>query len=135
MKRLLLDNLGFKVLALFLAFILWAYVGSRQVLERKLTLHLELGDMPAGMTLDSNVKTSIPVVLTGRKESILDVDPDDLKATVSLKSYVEGQKVLVVHPKVQPLPEGVTANLSDITLHLVPLAVPDDLIKNKKTRR
>ena len=135
MKRLLLENLGLKILALFLASMLWAYVGSRQVLEMKLTLHLELNDMPGGMTLDSNVKTSIPVILTGRKESILDVDKEELKAVVSLKGYLTGQKDLVVHPKVQPLPSGVTANLSDITLHLVPLNDPNDTSKKKKTRR
>ena len=85
MKRLLLENFGLKILAFFLAFILWAYVGSRQVLELKLTPHLELGDMPAGMTLDDKLKPSIPVILSGRKESILDVDKEEVKAVVSLK--------------------------------------------------
>ena len=121
MKRCLFQNMGLKFLSLLIAFALWAYVGSRQVLEQRLNLHLEFADMPVGMTLDPNVKTNISVNLTGRKDRILDIDPEDLIAVVSLRNAEPGQKDIVVHPKVQPLPIGVTANVADVTLHLIPL--------------
>ncbi len=129
MKRWIFQNLGLKVMAFVIAIALWAYVGSRQILERRLTLHLELTDIPAGMTVDSNVRTSIPINLIGRKESVLDLDPEDLKAVVSLKGYLPGQKEMVVHPRVQPLPPGVTVSSSDIPVHLVPLTGTDSSIK------
>ena len=122
MKRWLFQNLGLKLLALFIAFALWAYVGSRQILERRVTLRLELGDIPSGMTLDTSVRTSIPVVLTGRKEYLLDLDSEDLKAVVSLKGSPPGQRELVVHPQVRPLPNGVTASVPDLTVKLLPLS-------------
>jgi YbbR domain-containing protein len=132
MKRWLFQNMGLKFLSLLIAFALWAYVGSRQVLEQRLNLHLEFADMPVGMTLDPNVKTTILVNLIGRKSQILDIDPEDLKAVVSLRGAEPGQKEIVVHPKVQPLPIGVTANVADVTLHLIPLV--DNSIKSKKKR-
>ncbi len=132
MKRWLFQNMGLKFLSLIIAFALWAYVGSRQVLEQRLNLHLQFADMPAGMTLDPNVKTNISVNLTGRKDRILDIDPEDLIAVVSLRNAEPGQKEIVVHPKVQPLPIGVTANVADVTLHLIPLV--DNSQKTKRKR-
>jgi YbbR domain-containing protein len=121
MKRWLFQNIGLKFLSLIIAFALWAYVGSRQVLEQRLNVQLEFADMPAGMTLDPSLKTNISVSLTGRKDRILDIDPEDLRAVVSLHNAQSGQKEIVVHPKIQPLPIGVTANVADVTLHLIPL--------------
>ena len=126
MKRWIFDNLGLKVLAVFIAFVLWAYVGSRQVLERRMTLHVELTDIPAGMTVDSSVRTNIPVLLTGRKDSLLDINPDDLKAVVSLKGFQPGQKQVVVHPRIQPLPDGVNVSVADLTVPLNPQAPAKD---------
>jgi hypothetical protein len=130
MRRWLFQNIGLKFLSLLIAFALWAYVGSRQVLEQRLSLHLEFADMPAGMTLDPNVKTNISVGLIGRKDRILDIDPEDLSAVVSLRGALPGQKEIVVHPKIQPLPIGVTANVADVTLRLIPLV--DNSKKSKK---
>jgi hypothetical protein len=107
-------------------------VGSRQVLEQRLSLHLEFADMPAGITLDPNVKTNISVGLIGRKDRILDIDPEDLSALVSLRGAQPGQKEIVVHPKIQNLPVGVTANVMDVTLRLIPLV--DNSKKSKKKK-
>ncbi|HVM32421.1 MAG TPA: hypothetical protein VMU88_04740 [bacterium] len=124
MKRWLFENLGLKLSALLIAVALWAYVGSRQVLDRRVTVHLQLTDIPAGMTVDSNLRPTLPVVLTGRKESILDLDGDDLTAIVSLKGYTPGKPDLAVRPLIRPLPIGVTASTADLTIHLVPVAKP-----------
>lgn len=131
MKRWLFQNMGLKFLSLIIAFALWAYVGSRQVLEQRLNVQLEFADMPAGMTLDPSLKTNISVSLTGRKDRILDIDPEDLRAVVSLRNAQSGQKEIVVHPKIQPLPVGVTANVADVTLHLIPV---DNSKKSKKKK-
>jgi YbbR domain-containing protein len=134
MKRFFLDNLGLKLLALLIALCLWAYVGSREVLDRKVIVHLQLTDIPQGMTVDASVRTAIPVLLTGRKENILDIDGDDLSAIVSLRNYVPGKQDLPVHPVIRPLPLGVTASTPDLTIHLVPAAkdVPARRPKSKK---
>jgi YbbR domain-containing protein len=132
MKRWFFQNMGLKFLSLLIAVALWAYVGSRQMLEQRLNLHLEFADMPAGMTLDSNVKTNISVNLIGRKDRILDIDPESLKAVVSLHNAQPEQREMIVRPKIQPLPNGVTANVADVALRLIPLV--DNSKKPKKKR-
>jgi hypothetical protein len=134
MKRWIFENFGLKVLAVVIAFGLWAYVGSRQVLERRITLHIEYTEIPAGVTLGSNVRTSIPVVLVGRPESMVDLDPDELRAVVSLRGCQPAQKEMTVHPKIPDLPTGVRANVSDFQVPLVPPPDPQDLGR-KKSRR
>jgi YbbR domain-containing protein len=131
MKRLIFENFELKVMAVVIAIVLWAYVGSRQVLERRMTLRIEYSDIPAGITLGSNVKTSFQTTLIGRKDGVLDLSPEDLKATVSLKGYVAGQKEMLVHPKIQNLPNGVTANLVDYAVPLVIQEPPKDAPKKK----
>src|ERR1039458_4483276 len=125
MKRWFFENFNLKVLAVFIAVLLWAYVDLKQVLDHKrLTLHLELTDIPAGMTLDPAVKSSVSVMLIGK--NVKELEADDLDATASLKNFPPGQAEAVVHPKIEELPDGVTASVHDLKIRLVPLNPPKD---------
>ncbi len=131
MKRWLFENLGLKILALFISVALWAYVGSRQIIDRKVTVPVELNDIPDGVTVDPRVRTSVSVVLTGRKESILDLDGDELTAEVSLKGTTPDQREVVAHPIIKPLPKDVAANVQTLKIPLIP-APSKPLPKHKK---
>lgn len=120
MKRWLFENLGLKIMALFISIALWAYVGTREIIDRRVTVAVELTDIPAGVTVDPHVRTSVPVVLTGRKESVLDLDGDELEAVVSLKGTTPDQQEALVHPQVRPLPKDVAANVQALKIPLVP---------------
>ncbi len=131
MKRWFFENLGLKVTAVLIAFSLWAYVDLKQVLDRKhLTVHLELTDMPAGMALDPSAKTSVSVLLIGK--DVKDLEPDDLDATASLKGVTIAEQDVVVHPKIEELPPGVTASAHDVKIHLIPLSEPKDNFRKKE---
>jgi hypothetical protein len=134
MKRWFLENLGLKLLALFIALALWAYVGSRQVLERREKLPLELTDIPAGMKVDPSVKPDVSVVFRGRKDSVLEVDPADLKAVVSLTGYPIGKREMRIQPIVK-VPPGVSADAQSVTIRLLPLAEPSEKTKVKRKSR
>ena len=135
MRRWLFENLRLKLLALFIACALWAYQDSKQVLEhRKMTLRLDVTDIPAGMDLDPNVRTSASVLLVGSKETIQDLDPEDLSATVSLKDTPANQGEIIVHPKIQSLPKGVTGSVREVKIRLVTANNPNDSTK-KRSRK
>jgi len=70
--------------------------------------------------VDPRVRTSVPVVLTGRKESVLDLDGDELTAVVSLKGSTSDQSEILVRPQVKTLPKDVTANVQALKIPLVP---------------
>ena len=123
MKRWLFENFWLKTLSLLIASALWAYVGSRQFLERRVPLHLELSDIPAGMSVDPNVKTTVSVVFSGRKDVVLDQDANEFHAVMSLRSIAPSAKDLIAHPqiKVEPAVPGVAFTVPDIPVHLIPM--------------
>lgn len=136
MKRWFFENLGLKALALLIAVALWANVDLRQVLDhRKMTVHLDFTDIPAGMGLDPGTKNSVSLLLIGSKEKVQDMDPDDLDAVVSLKGYAPGQEEMVVRPKVPSLPDGVTASVKEIKVRLRSLEDPRETPKKRRSRR
>jgi len=65
--RWLLEDIGLKLTALILAFILWAFVGTNQVLERKMDLKAVFNDVPVGAVLTEDVRNTVPVILVGRR--------------------------------------------------------------------
>jgi len=132
MRRWLFENLRLKLLAIFIACALWAYQDSKQVLEhRKMTLHLDVTDIPAGVALDPNVRTSVSVLLVGNRETIQDLDPEDLNAVASLKGTPASQGEIIVQPKIQSLPKGVTGSVREVKLRLVPVKSPSDPPKKR----
>jgi len=135
MRRWLFENFRLKLLALFIACALWAYQDSKQVLEhRKMTLHLDVTDIPAGMDLDPNVRTSASVLLVGNKETIQDLDPEDLNAVVSLKNIPVTEGEVTAQPKIQSLPKGVTGSAREVKIHLVTVNNPNTSPKKKMGR-
>jgi YbbR domain-containing protein len=134
MKRWIFDNFGLKVLAVFIAIALWAYVGSRQIMDQRYQISLELTDIPAGMKVDpDSVKPSISVIFHGKRDDVVGRDPTDFKVVVSLKGYSQGQKEMVVHPRLQPMPTGVIASVADLTIRLIPLEENKEKKKGSKT--
>ncbi|HUO56799.1 MAG TPA: CdaR family protein [bacterium] len=120
MNRWLFENLRLKILALLIGVALWAYVDSRQVLDhRKMRVQVEFTDIPAGMALDPSIKKTVMIQLVGSKETLQDLDPEDLTVEASLKDMTPGTEEADVRPKVSSLPKGVTASASDVRVKLV----------------
>jgi len=131
MKRWIFENFNLKVLAVFIAFFLWAYVDLKQVLDHKrLVLQLELTDLPAGMAVDPAEKNSVSVMLIGK--NVKELEPDDLEATASLKGATPGQSEFTVRPKIQQLPEGVTASVHDFKVKLITIGEVPALPKKRQ---
>ena len=123
MNRWLFENLRLKLLAVLIASILWAYVDMRQVLDhRKMTVKLEVTDIPSGVVPDPSMRMFTSVTLVGNKEAIQDLDPEDVTAVVSLKGYLANPGEVTINPRVEDLPKGVTASTKDVKVILV--AVP-----------
>lgn len=134
MKRWFFENIGLKILSFLIALCLWAYVGTQQFLQLSIRLPLEVQDIPPGMKVDSDLKTSVQVVFSGRKERIRDLDKEheELKAVMSLKGTSASDKDLLLYPavKVEPKPKDVTVLAPNLAIHLVP--APQDKPKKRK---
>ncbi len=64
-------------------------------------------------------------------KNVKDLEADDLDATASLKGTAAGQEEVVVRPKIEQLPEGVTASVHDLKVHLIPLDLSTEYPKRK----
>jgi hypothetical protein len=125
MRRFFLENMGFKAASLLTAFLLWAYVGTTQMLERRENVQVEFSGIPAGLSLGPGAKSQVKVLLHGRNEPTRQLNPDDLKAVVSFPSGAKAGEDLLVTPRIRNLPKGVTAEVPSITVRLVAIAEPE----------
>jgi hypothetical protein len=116
--RWLFEDIGLKLTALTLAFILWAFVGTNQVLERKMDLKAVFTDVPTGAVLTEDVRNTVSVILVGRREKVLDLDPGNLKAQVSLKGLPVPVKDYPVKVVIQDLPKGVALDAAPVLISL-----------------
>jgi YbbR domain-containing protein len=111
MKRFWLDDLGLKLAALLLAFALWLYVGTNQVLERRVDLKVVFTDLPANASLSNEVQSMVPVVLVGRKERVGSLETRDIKAVVSLQGVPVPVRDYPVKIQVSNVPKGVALDV------------------------
>jgi YbbR domain-containing protein len=119
MKRFLFEDLGLKVTALVLAFALWTYVGTNQVLERRVDLKVVFTDLPANASLTDDVQAMVPVVLVGRKERVGGLETRDLKAVVSLQGVPVPVRDYPVKVQIANVPKGVAADIPPFLVTLV----------------
>jgi YbbR domain-containing protein len=118
MKRALFDDIGLKLTALVLAFALWLYVGTNQVLERRVDLKVVFTDLPANAALSQDVQSILPVVLVGRKERVGSLEARDLKALVSLQGVPVPVRDYPVKVQVANVPKGVAVDIPPLLVSL-----------------
>jgi hypothetical protein len=134
MKHWWFQDILLKLTALGLAVALWAYVGSSQVLERKMDLKAVFTDLPSGALLTEDVKSTVSFVLVGRREKILPLDPAVLKAVVSLKGLPVPVKDYPVRFAVQGIPKGVALDAAPVLISLQSGAVTNKKDSSAKKR-
>jgi YbbR domain-containing protein len=131
MKRPLFNDLGLKTVAVILAFALWLYVGTNQVLERRVDLKVVFTDLPADSVLSTDVQSSLTVLLVGRKERVGSIETRDLKALVSLQGVPVPSRDYPVKVQIANIPKGVAADVPAflVTLDAAPVATPKPVKK------
>jgi len=120
MRRFILENSGLKLLSLFVALMLWVYIGTGQMLERRENVQLEFADIPSGLRLAPDVRTQVAVAFSGRRDPIRQLNPDEMKAVVSLKPGSGPGQDLRIVPRIRNLPKGIMADIPSLTVRLVP---------------
>jgi len=118
------ENLGLKLTALTLAVFLWAYVGSSEVLERSVDLRLVFTNQPAGAVLTGDVKSTLTVVLVGRREKVLPISPGALKIIATLKDVPVPVRDYPIKTLIDGLPKGVAAEAPALLVSLAPAPSP-----------
>lgn len=79
-----------KLVSIFLAVLLWAYIGSTRLAEYEYRIPVELKNLPATMIVSKMNFSFVTVQFNGKKEDFANFNIKNVKAVVNLENAKEG---------------------------------------------
>jgi len=96
-RSIFLQNLGLKLLSIFIGFFMWFFVSSEQTVERIMEVPVEIINKPADLEIANNFTRSVLVQVQspqlGREESF-----KAITATLDLHGARKGENVILLTP-------------------------------------
>jgi YbbR domain-containing protein len=108
MKKMLLDNLGLKITAVFLSILLWIFVTSRGQSEMSLDVPLEFRGIPQGLEIVSQSVKVISLNMRGQERLLKNVKPSDIIVSLDLSKAKPGDSTYYIHREDIQLPNAIT---------------------------
>jgi YbbR domain-containing protein len=91
MKRMLLNNLGLKVLSLLFAIIIWFFISAKGGVERTLDVPIEYINIPPGHEILKKHTEAVKVSIFGSERVLRTIKPEDLKLYIDLRDALPGK--------------------------------------------
>jgi len=113
-------NFGLKVLALFIAALVWFTMGGEYVVERIVQVPLEMRNRPERLELVGNPPDQVEVRLSGSSGLLSRLQPGDVVAILDLGAARPGSRLFHLRTDEVRTPFGVT--VSQVTPQTVALA-------------
>ena len=119
-----MNNLGLKVLSLFLAFGVWLAVSAprrERVIERAFAAPLSLVNMPRNLIITTSVPDTISIRLRGRMSDLRSLSSQNLEVPINLSGLAAGETTVTVPPQainVPPEIEVVSVNPTQVKFRL-----------------
>lgn len=108
MKLSVLQNLPLKLVALALAIIMWILVVGERRSELRLTVPLELRNLPERLEISDQSTTQVEVAVRGYSSVLKKLTPGDIDVHIDLSTVVEGPSVFSFSPEDIVVPLGVS---------------------------
>jgi len=105
-----ISNLGLKLLALFLAFVVWFVVSAprrESVSERAFAAPLSLVGMPRELVITTQVPDTVNVRLRGRSSDLRALSSQNLEVTLDLRWVQAGEAQVTLRPQAINVPPNV----------------------------
>ena len=103
-----MKNLPYKLLALFLAILLWFIVVGEERAEVGLTIPLELINIPRDMIVANNLTQGIDIRVNGPRSLVRSLSTENLSKSLDLSNARAGTITFPISSEGIPLPRGVT---------------------------
>lgn len=123
----LIHNIGYKLLALILAFWWWAYAQSQQYPRETRTVSVKAQVVRAGSLVLLNGEPTVRVRISGFRDDLNAFDADSLKATLDLSRAIPGRQQTL--PVTVSAPPNSPVKLLD---HRVNVEVTVDTLAKKR---
>jgi YbbR domain-containing protein len=108
--RISMRSVGLKLLALFLALVVWFIVSEprrERVSERAFAAPLSLIGMPRDMIITTPVPDSVSVRLRGRSSEVRSMSSQNLEVTVDISWAQPGEATITLRPQALNVPPDV----------------------------
>ncbi len=106
MKNFFRKNLGLKVLALGLAFLLWWFVAGESNVHVGFAVPLEIRNIPPGLAITNKVERQVDVRLAGASTLVNTLQQKDLSVVVDLSGMKPGKETLALTERSVRVPAG-----------------------------
>src|SRR5947209_3728896 len=106
LRRFLLRDLGLKLLALAISFVLWASYTSEPIADTGYNVPVAFINVPAGFTVAGDAPTAVHVRLRGRPPLLRRLDARDLSVTVDMARATAGEVPVQLTPAMVEAPYG-----------------------------
>ncbi len=107
LKRFFAENLGLKIISLFLAFSLWIFVKGSMREEVDARAVVELREVPSHLIVTSVEPEAVNLRLRGFLSQLATLSPRDLRIIVDLRDATQGLNVFKLHSTDLQIPRGV----------------------------
>lgn len=119
MSHPIFKNIGLKITAVLLSFLLWIFATSRGMSEISLDVPLEFKNIPPGLELISYDVKAVSLNLKGQERTIRTIRPTDIRVWVDLSKAKIGEGVYVISKNNIRLPHTVTVkNITPSTVRV-----------------
>lgn len=106
MKKLL-NNLGLKVLSLFLAILLWFYIQGRDISEMSVKYGIIYNNLSENFYIENTSTNEVNVWIKGPNNLLKRYGKNDGKIEINLKNYTEGKHTIDVKEDMLRLTAGL----------------------------
>jgi YbbR domain-containing protein len=120
MKKIIFENFGMKLTAVFLSIFLWIFVTSRGQSEISIDVPVEFKDIPPGLEIVSQSAKVISLNMRGQERLLKNIKPSDISVSLDLSKAKSGEGMYYVHREDMRLPHAITVtNLNPSSVKVV----------------
>jgi len=131
-KKLFLENVGFKIASVLLSIFLWVFVTSRGLSEMSLDIPLEFKNAPAGLELVSQSAKVVSLNIKGQERLVKDIRSSDIRVYIDLNKAKKGEGVYYLNKDNIKQPHMV--NVINITPSYVKVLLDETITKTVPVR-
>lgn len=133
-NKIFVHNFKLKILSLFVSFLLWLNISSKEVVRVDTLSHVEIKNVPKGYIVKRVEPNFVKVVLEGQRMYINSIEYINLDTYVDCSNIKEGENLLPV--KIDNPPENENINIVSVNPNKVRvIAEKIKKVKNKRKRR
>ncbi|MEW6003062.1 MAG: CdaR family protein [Nitrospirota bacterium] len=132
MRKVFLENLSLKIVAILLSLVLWFFATSRGQSEISLDVPLEFKNVPSGLEIVNNTVKSVRLNIKGQERLIKNIKAENIRVYIDLSKAKKGEGIYYINKDNIKLP--YTVNVTNINPTYVKVLTEETITKTVKVK-